>query len=491
MYQGKFEKRKSVPQTAPEAARPEADTSRRSAPAQRKSRKSAKSKRGTLIFYTFYSAFILLFLIAILCVMDPLKDWLIKYEASQPNYKRDEVFAQLFEDPDWKTIYGLAGVSDTAFENSETFAAAMDKLVGDEKLTCLETSAGLSGDKKFIIKLNEEKIASFTLTGGAESQTEIAEWKLGKVEVFFQRSQQVTVERFPGQTVLINGVALDDSYIIRSTSTKAEEYLPEGVHGFRLERLQVTDLLAQPEVTVKNPDGSVVVLTQNKDGIYSPEITDMAPTDDEKALALNATKTYAQYMIGKTNLAAIQKLFDTNSQFYQTIRRSELGWVQAGASYDFTEPHYSEFYRYSDTLFSIKIDMTLQQKRFDGTIKNYNLNNTLFFQQNDQGKWMVMEATNVSVQETQTKVRIVFMNGETVLFNELVGSSVNSLALPAVTPPEGKVFSGWVKQETNDAGQTTLTVVFEPSEDNTVYLPPDAPLEPMILHALFEEAKPA
>jgi len=81
------------------------------------------------------------------------------------------------------------------------------------------------------------------------------------------------------------------------------------------------------------------------------------------------------------------------------------------------------------------------------------------------------------------------MDGENVLSNQMVNAAANSLILPAVTAPEGKTFAGWVKQEINAAGQTTLTVVFEASEENIVYLPSDTALEPMVLHPLYEEAK--
>lgn len=492
MYQGKFEKkdtaeRKTPAATAPAAAPADMDSPRRSAPAKR--RKKSTGKLGTILFYSIYALCIIAFFVGLTYVMDPLEDWLIKYEASQPNHKRDEVFTQIFADPDWEAIYRMAGVEDTKFENSKSFASAMEKLIGKSELTCVETSAGLSGDKKFIVKLGDDKIASFTLTGGAASQTEIPEWKLGKMEVFFHRTKSVTVERFPGQTVLINGVALDDSYVIRTTATVAEDYLPEGVHGFRMEQLHVTDLLVEPEITLQNPDGSTVQLTRNEEtGIYSPAILTSEPTEEEKLLALNATKAYAEYMIGKSTLSSIQKHFDTKSQFYETIRRSEVGWMQSYSSYAFTTPVYSDYYRYSDTLFSIKVDFALNLTRHDGSVKTHELNNTLFFQKNAQGKWLVMEATNVAVQQQVSQVRIVFMNEETVLSNQMVDASTNSLALPAVTAPEGKIFAGWVKQEVNAAGQTTLTVVFEPSAENIVYLPSDTVLEPMVLHALYKEA---
>ena len=299
----------------------------------------------------------------------------------------------------------------------------------------------------------------------------------------------MTVEKLPGQTVYINGVALDDSYTIRKVSTVAENYLPEGTHGFRLEQQQVTGLLTAPEVSVRDAAGYEIPVAFNEEtGVYAPDVSVFEATDEEKALTLNATQTYAKYMIGKTTLGEVQKLFDTDSQFYETIRRSEVGWVQSGASYEFTEPVYSDYYRYSDTLFSIKLDITLNQTRFDGSVKSYTLNNTMFFEKNDQGKWLVMEATNVDVQEKIEQVRLTFLNEDTALASLLVESDAGSITLPSVTAPAGQVFKGWVRRETDGSGKTTLTVVFEPTDSNVVYLPAENFLEPMTLYPLFEEA---
>jgi hypothetical protein len=365
----------------------------------------------------------------------------------------------------------------------------MDALVASDKLTCLETSAGLSGDKKFIVKVGEKKIATFLLTGGGDTDLEISQWELGTVELFLTRQASVMVQRLPGQTVYINGVALDDSYTIRTVATLAEGYLPEGVHGFRLEQQQVTGLLADPTVTVKDAAGTEVPVTRNPEtGVYEVTVTADAASTEEKELALNATKAYAEYMIGKSTLGNVQKHFDKNSQFYKTISRSEVGWVQSGASYAFTEAVYSDYYRYSDTLFSINVDMTLNQTRFDGSVKQYPLNNTMFFRKNANGKWLVMEATNVAVQQQTEQVKLTFVNGGQTLSSSFVDAASNSLTLPTVTAPEGKVFKGWVTESVDDSGKTTLTMVFEAGE-STVYLPDGYELEPMTLIAHFEEVK--
>ena len=58
-----------------------------------------------------------------------------------------------------------------------------------------------------------------------------------------------------------------------------------------------------------------------------------------------------------------------------------------------------------------------------------------------------------------------------------------------IPAPEGKVFSGWVRETINDDGSITQTVMFEPDPTTgKVALPEGTVLEPMVLYALFEDA---
>ena len=66
-------------------------------------------------------------------------------------------------------------------------------------------------------------------------------------------------------------------------------------------------------------------------------------------------------------------------------------------------------------------------------------------------------------------------------------SSINTLTCPTVSAPEGKVFSGWMIEETDEAGQPIMNVVFQPDENGFVTMPAGATLEPMTLYPYFEE----
>ena len=101
---------------------------------------------------------------------------------------------------------------------------------------------------------------------------------------------------------------------------------------------------------------------------------------------------------------------------------------------------------------------------------------------------MAIDMTNANTQKIIEHVRLTFVDGTNVLSSELVDANTMELTLPSVTPPEGKVFSGWVMQTDDGNGKITLTVIFHPTESGKVDLRGGGDLEPMTLHAHYEEA---
>lgn len=453
-------------------------------PEEQKSRK--RSLIGSIIFYTIYALAVLTFVIGVFYGLGLLEDWLIKYEASQPHQKSREVFEQLFSDPDWQALYTMAGEEDTLYEGKEAYAVYMEQYA-DAEITYMETSAGLSGNKKYIVKAGDEKIATFTLTGGAESQTDIPVWELGDVEIFYDRTESVTVEKYPGYTVYVNGVALDDSFTIHTVQTVAEEYLPEGLHGYRLETQYIAGFLTEPEVTVTDENGNSVTTVYDEEAdIYRMLPAAMEISEEEKALVLSGAETYCKWMIRAVYSSALQACFDTNSDIYYVVRTNDT-WMQDYLSYEFQNQTVLDYYRYSDTLFTARVQLSLFVTRMNGTVKEYTLDTNFFFTRNDAGNYLITDMTNVDIQQKKEQVRLTFMDGDSTLDSFFVDSEARQLTLPSVTVPEGKVFSGWVRQEDDGNGKITLTVVFEPDENGTVYLSDDNVLSPMTLYTLFDE----
>lgn len=474
--------RQSQPTTArqPSGKRPQA--------AQTMPEKRRKGPRlGGVIFYTLYFMFILVFFVATFFGLQWLQGWLADYEAAQPTTKSQEVFDQLFSHPDWGALYDAAGIEDTPYEGKDQFVAYMENKVGDSALTFKETSAGLSGDKKYLVFLGDEKIASFTLSGQTAAITDIPDWELGGVELLFDRNETFYIQNMDGHTVYVNDVLLDDSHVIQiATTVAAEKYLPIGVTGVSMCTQQVSDLLVAPVVTVFDESGNPMEVSYDEEShTYTERTKANTIPDEEKEAAVNTAKTYCLFMIKQADRSDIAKYFDTSSDIYSVITNLGRLWVQDNNGYRFTKEEVSDYARYSDDLFSVRVALILNITRTDGTTKDYDYDQTLFFRKQDTGKWLAYEATNVDVNAPVGKVRLTFMNGDTVLSSDFVKTDATELDTPLVSAPEGKVFIGWYRIDKYDNG-TTYTMVFDPDENGHVTIPNGTTLEPMTLYALFE-----
>ena len=451
--------------------------------------KTAQRKKpfpvGTAVFYAIYLLLIIAFFIGMNYVLGMLGDWLNRFEASQPETKSEEVFQQLFADPDWEQLYDMAGFQDTLFESKDAYAAYMENKVGSQELTYTKTSAGLSGGHKYIIKLGDENLGTFTLQNDVVGELEIPDWKLDNVEMFMDRREDVTIRTQPGHIVSINGITMDDSYIVAKTSTVLDEYAPEGYHGDHTVTYYTNGLLVTPEIVITDENGNQLECSYDAETDTYYEVLPEMPkiSQAEYDTILGATQNYAKYMIGVygTNL---NNHFNTSSDLYKFILSNEL-WFRGYTGYYFGEETISEYRRYGDDMFSARIQITLNVKRSNGTIKEFDIDHTFFAKKNANGVWKVFEMTNVDLQKVITEVRLTFKVNDETVHQDMYNADSATLATPSVTVPEGQQFLGWFREVRDENGDTTLQLMFQPDEKGNVSLPHGYVLEHMELFARF------
>ena len=472
-------KKQAAPQSAPKKH------------GKKKKRKKKKANRTvTLIFYTCYFFLVAALLAGLWFLHGWLTDYLTTYEASQPTTRCEEVFREHFADPDWSKLYTMAGIPDTAYEGSDAFAAWMAHKVDNRELTYVETSAGLSGGHKYLLKLDSETIGYFTLVDQAPEGAEIADWQLGQVSLNYAYGESVTIQKSGDVTVYANGVALTDDQVIQIGATLAEEYLPAGVQGPRIYTQYLDGLMMEPEITATDADGNAVevVYDVNQD-LYIVRTEDNTITEELYDRVLATAKTYALRMIEKATKQELGKYFDTKSASYKTIVSIDP-WMQEWffESYEWGEEAITGYYRHSDKLFSVHVELPMLVTRTDDTVKEYKVDHSFFFEL--QGKsWKCINMTNVDIREQTASVRLTFRIGDSVIFTNMFAEDIATLELPTVTPPEGKVFDGWYRQEIDADGSIRYTQVFAPTETGEITLPAGTKLEPMILYALFVDAE--
>lgn len=496
----------AAPGEAPRKAAPKKPAAPQEEPKAKKQKKGPRV--GSVIFYTIYFLFILVFFGATYLGLQWLHGWLSDFEAAQPTLKAEQVFQEVFTDPDWGALYESAGAKDSLYEGKEQYVHYMEQKVGDSKLTYMETSAGLDKTKKkFIVKLGDEKVATFTLTDrnqvgnmdlgnltnleDIKDMADIPDWQLGAVEVFFERVGSYRIVKMGDHKAFVNGVELDDTYTIQKATTVAERYLPEDVNGFITCTQQVDGLMEVPAVVITDADGNPVEVSYDEaTRTFTAKTESNTMSDDQAKIALEAAKVYSLWMIDEEHdRAEVAKYFDASSDAYSRIVKSTELWMQNHAGYRFENDAVTDYARYSDDIFSVKVKTDLIVTRLDGSSKVYAFNQSMFFHKNEAGKWLCFESTNVDVSEPVGKVRLTFMQGEDVqLTTDFYETDAKEIITPKLPVPEGQVFSGWVTISKNENGDTVYNVEFQPGEDGTVKLPEGNTLKPMTLYALFQDA---
>ncbi len=448
------------------------------------------AKRGprtsTVIFWTVWCLVIVGFFGGMFFLTDWLEGWLVSYEAAQPTTKCEELFQQLFADPDWADLYDRAGITDTKYEGRDAFVAYMEEKVGDQKLTYQETSAGLSG-KKYFVKLGDEILGYFTMNGEKEYITDMPDWELGEISLNCRYDRSVVIQKMDGLTIFVNGVELTDEDTIQIGTTLAENYIPDNLHGPRIYTQSVTGLMSEPTITATDSIGNPVEVSYDEaQGLYIAQTASNTASEDEKTLALNTAKAYSLRMIEMNN--KLSTYFDTSSDSYKTIVSIDP-WMQEWfySKHEFTDPTYTGYYRYSDKLFSIHVKLPMLVTRTDGTVKEYLVDHTFFFEK--QGaNWKCIIMSNVDVMQQVANVRLTFMSDDTVLLSEFFASDAKEITAPSLTVPEGKEFLGWFRESVDENGKKTMNLVFAPGEDSTITVAHGYTLEPMTLVALFGDA---
>ena len=465
---------------------------------------------GSVIFYTLYFLFIFLFFVAVFFGLQRLQDYLVEYEGAQPTAKSAEVFQQLFDDPNWGALYEAAGIADTQYEGKDAFVSYMDELVGDQELTYQLTSTGMSEDVKYFVKLGDKRLAYFTLTGGEKntsfnlyelfeylatpgSSSEIAEWRLGEVGLFYERANGYRIQTVDGHIPYVNGIALTDDHVIQMSAMQTDNsgFVPTGYSSSKSSVYEITDLIAEPTIVVKDSAGNQMeVVYDEASKMYVEQFEAISISEEEKNMALEALKVYAKYGIKEASGTEVAKYFDTTGDAYKSIIQTVLAWTKGNNGISFDKDTVSNYCRYGDDMFSVYVTTELTIKLTDGGTQTKSINSTLLFKK-QAGSWKVTKMTNADVAETVGKVRLTFKNGDVVLSNDFYDIESEKLETPRLSVPDGKVFSGWYRQNIKDNGAVEQILVFVPDENGDVTIPSGTTLEPMVLYPLFEDVAAA
>lgn len=322
-----------------------------------------KAKKS--VFWKIYWAVVALFLVALAVLVIMGINWMRGYEAAQPKHLAKETFEKVFADFDADSYVDMCNSSSSKFETKENIVAYLENAASGKTLEYMRVSSTDKTTYKYIVKAEDEKIASFLLKEKENSKSKFKEYEAGGFEVFTGSKSAVTVTAPKGYKVYVNGVKVGEDCITeKDIETDSCKHMPEGVSGVYLEKYKVTGLISTPVITATDAAGSSAEVTSEKNGVYSVTLnSDEALKNEYNDYILEAIKKYAVYMQYDSTVAVmgfgqIKGYFDPSSELYEDIRTVENNFVIEYSSYEFADEKTSEYVRYDDNTFSCRVSFT-------------------------------------------------------------------------------------------------------------------------------------
>lgn len=447
---------------------------------------------GGIFFYVILFLGIGLSLLGMKGKTNSLTVQLRNYEKLQPDAVSQQIFSQVFSSPNWAAIYDNTKVELNKFENKDAFVQFMNERVGAGPLTFQRGKDPEDGRLLYYILLNKDKVASFYLKNSS-SNPQDPKWQLDGMEVYFQAEDSYHIFASSDHIVKVNGVQLDDRYLLQRTGMKLTEDLGDLSKNVKLPGTclyEVSNLLVKPQVTIEDQNGLQMEVSYDEETCtFSETVAAVSAPVEAKNLALNAVKTYCEFMIKKATRADLSKYFNPETDTYKAITASDLTWIQKESGHSTANEKIKDYVQLNNDHFSIRVSLTWQLERKDGSIKESPVDVTLVFGKEESGKWRCQRMTGVDFVESFHTVRVRFMHEETVISSLLVSSSDKTIQCPTVGIPEGRKLAGWVTVMQDENGHDYYQRVLEPDESGLCKVPDGLFEKPLDLYPVHVKAK--
>ena len=443
------------------------------APMKGKQKKSKGALVGGIVFYLVFFIAIAAFLLGLQLHLRDLSAELSDFEKKQPEYVASAVFQDIFGNPSWGAVYDNAKLSLSPFEGKDAYAAYMTERTESEKLTYRAVPTDDTDRNQYDVFLGDEKAASFFLVNDS-MYPDSPQWKFDSIRAYAEGDRAFRISAPSESVVKVNGVELDETFLIQKSGIKAAADLKElsdGKLSAGVSMYEVDGLLVPPTVTVESKGAELQVSFDEENEMFSAAGAEEAIPEEAKNLAVSAVETYCKFMIKKASSTTLSKYFKPNTPSYRAITQSDLTWIQKEKSHSIADPVVSDYNRLSDTAFTIHVHLTWQLIRKDDTVKESPVDVSLLFEQETSGKWRCTRMTGLDLTETYQEVRVRFLQHGEQLAASMVDSSSKTIQCPVPEAPEGKTFTGWVTILTNEQGEEYYQRVLIPDESGLAAVP--------------------
>ncbi|MBR3516006.1 MAG: hypothetical protein IKO10_06805 [Lachnospiraceae bacterium] len=336
--------------------------------APKKSRKK-KRKKGSAAYRIFLYIWLGGLAIAIAVFLNWFYSYLERYEEnyqkSRPYHEMDRLFSSYFEPMDMDSIYNMLSAKPeiSAFETEEDIKQYMYSLMADKTLSYKTTENYTDEFPEYYIEADGYIIGKAVFRKDPTKMLDdlFPIWYLSELEYYTQPLEHFRITVPDNYTVKVNGVTLDDSYLLSTTeiSVEREFFEPYVTSLVDFKEYQGDGLYLTPEVTILNENGNPAenVVADTENNIYSAEYEpDPADREGMEQFAIRAVGAYANYISQDLSDAELASYFTPDNIFlYYAKNNSSRTFYTRHSSVTIENAEIRDFQAYSEDAYYCEV----------------------------------------------------------------------------------------------------------------------------------------
>lgn len=315
-------------------------------------------------FYKIYRICVIAFVCFLTAALTVLFFWLREYENSMPANTALKIAQKYIAAGDADYLIENCGMKISPYENRDILKETLKGSAVQGEITVSTASAkDADCDAAFSVKSGDKKIATVYLKRDTRKKA-LGNRGYTAVSCTLDNSlyKSVKISMPSNAQVYINGILLADDARTDSAVPEIDKNIFDMSSAVKKQTAQIENLLAQPTVTAKQDGADLNV--SGADGEFCVEQSiDDGICQKIGATALEGAKTYAKFMQNDAGFSAVAKYLKSGTSFYKNLRTSLVIFAIDHDSYGFEDVSVTEYYKYSDKLYSCRVTFTQVLKK--------------------------------------------------------------------------------------------------------------------------------
>lgn len=326
---------------------------------------SNRKRNKTSLFIKIYLGVTIAALAVIVVIWGVLWSFLKAYEASQPQYKIEQIVDALNNgQADEYTDYIHYQVN--RLEDDNTYKKYITDKLGSGNIEYTRKSGEYSKDTPvYQLKDGNNPVGVVYLKKSdtkAKFNTPI--WEIDRIDNVIGQTKDYTVTVPKGTVISVNGIDLDETYIIEDNAEcKNLGNVTKYITAPKMTVYQLTGLAAQPDIKAIGPVYNSELSVESEDNgqiVYGFESTDSLKTEQQDRI-ITITKTYGNYVTNDVGYSALSPYILPGSyatSYLKNIAKTNI-WTASHSANDFDDLTVYNYQIYTDTCFSCEVKFNL------------------------------------------------------------------------------------------------------------------------------------